>query len=194
MKPDWYESFAGLSSNEVEGVDFRICVLDRPSDILIMAPHGGSIESGTSEIARAIARSDYALYLFEGLRPDRAHCELHITSHKFNEPKALEIARKSSTLIAVHGRANKGDEVTTWLGGLDADLVAKIERALCENGFRAQQVKDVLAGMCPRNICNRSGSDRGVQLEIPRALRDRLIGDTEQLKAFAEAIRQANHN
>jgi phage replication-related protein YjqB (UPF0714/DUF867 family) len=53
--------------------------------VAIIAPHGGKIEPGTSEIAAAIAGDDYSLYRFQGLR-DRPREELHITSAKFDEP------------------------------------------------------------------------------------------------------------
>ena len=190
MPQDWYDSFAKLSDKEVDGIDFQVCVLDRQSDTLIIAPHGGCIEPGTSDIARAIAKSDYSLYLFEGLKP-RAHCELHITSHKFDEPKAIEITRTSLKLIAVHGRADRVDGKTTWLGGLNADLRAKVEEALYENGFTAHQSKGHLAGEHPNNICNRSGVNCGVQLEVPKALRRKLSGDALLMTTFAAALRKA---
>ena len=38
--------------------DFRVRVRRSKSDTVIIAPHGGGIEPGTSEIAEAIAASD----------------------------------------------------------------------------------------------------------------------------------------
>jgi phage replication-related protein YjqB (UPF0714/DUF867 family) len=74
---DKYRSFAELRESECEGIDFRICITDRAEPVAIIAPHGGKIESGTSEIATAIAGDCYSLYCFEGLRP-RPHSDLHI--------------------------------------------------------------------------------------------------------------------
>lgn len=190
MPQDWYNSFAELSTKETDGIDFLVSVLNRNSSTLIIAPHGGRIEPGTSEIARAIARSEYSLYLFEGLKP-RAHCELHITSHKFDEPEALKIVRKSVILIAIHGRADGTDEETTWLGGLNSKLGENVKEALCENGFKARQSKGHLAGEHPNNICNQSNVGSGVQLEIPRSLRRKLMENTTLMATFSDAIRKA---
>ncbi|MEW4468965.1 poly-gamma-glutamate hydrolase family protein [Parasphingorhabdus sp. JC815] len=51
--------------------------------------HGGWIEPGTSEIAESIAGTEYSFYDFEALRHG-AHEDYHRTSHKFDEPKALD--------------------------------------------------------------------------------------------------------
>ena len=55
--PDKYASFALLAEAETEGTDYRIHTAPQPSPIVIIAPHGGAIEPGTSEIAAAIARN-----------------------------------------------------------------------------------------------------------------------------------------
>jgi len=65
-----YGCYADLAVAQVEGADFSVCVQRRPeSAVAILAPHGGGIEAGTSEIARAVAGSEFNLYLFEGIRP-----------------------------------------------------------------------------------------------------------------------------
>jgi phage replication-related protein YjqB (UPF0714/DUF867 family) len=53
--------------------------------VAVIAPHGGGIEPGTSELATAIAGDDFSLYLFEGLK-SAGNGELHITSTNFDEP------------------------------------------------------------------------------------------------------------
>ena len=52
---DKYSTYAKLRENEREGIDFTICIADRPASVAVIAPHGGKIEVGTSEIATAIA-------------------------------------------------------------------------------------------------------------------------------------------
>ena len=52
---DQYENFEELSQNETVGVDFRILARRARAAFDIVAPHGGGIEPGTSEIADAIA-------------------------------------------------------------------------------------------------------------------------------------------
>jgi phage replication-related protein YjqB (UPF0714/DUF867 family) len=44
----------------------------------VIAPDGGSIEPGTSEIALKIAGLDFSFYAFEGRRKQHNNC-LHIT-------------------------------------------------------------------------------------------------------------------
>ena len=42
---------------------------NRGSLVAIIAPHGGKIEPGTSEIVRSIAAEDYNFCAFEGIKP-----------------------------------------------------------------------------------------------------------------------------
>ena len=58
MTADQYSSFKQLFEQEKPGIDYHIAVEDRGTDVLIMAPHGGRIEPGTSEIACDIAGGD----------------------------------------------------------------------------------------------------------------------------------------
>jgi phage replication-related protein YjqB (UPF0714/DUF867 family) len=56
---DSYKGFSDLARTQVVGTDYRIHV--RPntgSSIGVIAPHGGSIEQYTSDIARAVAGAD----------------------------------------------------------------------------------------------------------------------------------------
>jgi phage replication-related protein YjqB (UPF0714/DUF867 family) len=80
---DKYANFQQLSAAERRGIDYRICAVCRDSRVAIIAPHGGKIERGTSDFARAIAGEDYNLYCFEGLRR-RPLRDLHITSAHFD--------------------------------------------------------------------------------------------------------------
>lgn len=195
MPKDRYENFAELSAGEREGTDFLVTVKERDSCVLIMAPHGGHIEPGTSEVASCIAHPDFSSYHFEGLWPGRKHCELHITSHKFDEPKALCVVAKSSVVLAVHGRADTQngvtDKETVWVGGLDERLGSMIVRNLIDGGFKAGVVKSRMAGKDRDNICNRGKKSRGVQLELPRDLRSRLSADDEHIAKFAGLVRAA---
>jgi phage replication-related protein YjqB (UPF0714/DUF867 family) len=189
MAKDWYCNYGELAASESKDDDYGIAVYDRCSNILIMAPHGGAIEPATSEIAHAIAGSDFSIYLFEGLKPGRKHCELHITSASFDEPQAIEIARNTEKLIAIHGRADKDDPDTVWLGGLDSELVKAIKTSINAGSFKAIQCSGKLAGKHTLNICNRSNTNKGVQLEIPRTLRNRLKANTGELIEFSNLVR-----
>ncbi|PLP59028.1 replication protein [Mesorhizobium loti] len=190
MKKDWYECFSQLEQKEREGIDFRRLALERGSALAVVAPHGGEIEPHTSIIARTIAGEKLSLYLFEGLRPHRDHCELHITSENFDEPSVAPIVSGADTVLGVHGRADDGDGETTWVGGLDFQRRDGIVTALLKAGFSAEirQPGQLLAGTAPNNICNRGKTRAGIQLEIPRSLRDQLAGDAEKLSIFANAV------
>lgn len=191
--PDRYTSFSALREHETEGVDYRIHVEDRSSHVAVIAPHGGFIEPATSEIAQTIADARFSLYCFEGLDAARFHHELHVTSENFNEPTALSLVANSSIVVAVHGRTDRDDPQTSWIGGLDISLRDRIVAALRLNGFAAvsRAKGEALAGASAGNICNRGKRRAGIQLEIPRGIRDVLMRDATELTQYASAIRGA---
>ncbi len=186
---DRYDSFAALAAREIEGVDYRICVTERASPVAIIAPHGGLIEPGTSQIAAAIAADRFSLYCFEGL--NRANsARLHITSSRFDEPRALALVSASELAIGIHGRKDRGDDASIWVGGLHEALRDAICEALAKAGFKAKAVGDGhrLAGRSPANICNRSSIGAGVQLEVPKTLRMALVNEARDRAAFATTV------
>ena len=85
MGQDKYPNFHWLRRSPLE--HFRIERADGPdrSDVAVVAIHGGKIEPGTSELARAVARDDHPFYLFEGLKP-QGNRDLHISSGRFDDP------------------------------------------------------------------------------------------------------------
>jgi phage replication-related protein YjqB (UPF0714/DUF867 family) len=153
----------------------------------MIAPHGGRIEPGTSEIAATIAGDTQSFYAFEALRPG-----LHITSARFDEPQALALVGEAQKVVAIHGRADNGDPLTVGVGGLDMALRDEIVAALRAVGFAAAIVtQGRLAGRDLANICNRSATGAGVQLELPRTLRTQLTTEPIRLGAFCDAVRRA---
>ena len=175
MEP--YESFAALQANETIGTDFRIRVHYGQSGITIMAIHGGGIEPGTTEIAEAVAGKAHTFYTFSGLKLS-GNAQLHISSRKFDEPLGLDIARHARMLITVHGC--KDTKMMTYLGGRHHQLKQKIKIELTLAGF---PVTDGVRfpGINPKNICNKSRSGMGVQLEISIGMRIRLFEDIKRL-------------
>jgi phage replication-related protein YjqB (UPF0714/DUF867 family) len=157
----------------------------------VIAPHGGKIEVGTSEIARAIAEDCYSLYCFEGLRR-RPHRDLHITSTKFDEPQCQHLIATCDFVVSVHGLS--GTHKVVEVGGLDFGLRDAIGRELSDAGFTTKIVTEGLhAAVSNNNICNRGQRRMGVQLELTRGLRDALLrqSKTSQLPVFAQAVRAA---
>ena len=187
--PDRFQNFDDLRRNMSEA-DYRIRIVHRNSNVAIIAPHGGKIEPGTSLVAAAIAGEIFNLYCFEGNRV-RGNRDLHVTSHRFDEPRCLALVETVDVVVAIHGERGRDDPDTTLLGGLDFALRERIGEALSACGFEARFNPGKLPGLQARNICNRGRSSRGVQLEIPRSLRDQLAKNAERLEQFSHAVRVA---
>jgi len=185
---DSYRCFAQLAAGERRGTDYQIVVRDRGNVFAVIAPHGGWIEPGTSELASAIAANDHSFYAFEGLRRGRAHGDLHITSHRFDEPQGVALVASCRSVVAVHGRADSNNP-STWLGGRHDTLRRAIEAALATAGFEARLAVGPLGGTDAANICNKTVDGAGVQLELPRTLRDRLLEDERLMATYSDAIR-----
>lgn len=186
---DRYSDFDELSRNEREGVDYKIWLARRVSPVAIIAPHGGKIESGTSEIAAAIAGERYCLYCFDGLKP-RGSRPLRIPSTKFDEPKCVELISTCDIVVAVHGLKGKHEAID--VGGLDNELRDAICGSLNNAGFEAKIVTAGRhAGVSHRNICNRGRLGAGVQLEITKGLRGTLLTRPQSLTDLETAVRWA---
>ena len=184
MARDTYSCFAELKNHEEQNKDYKISISDVGSQITIIAPHGGKIEPGTSDIAKRIAAEGFNYYCFEGIKSEKNGL-LHITSHNFDEPRAVQIISKSRIVVAIH--ACTGNEKLVFLGGLDEVLKAVIANELETRGILVPEGHGKFKGSNPENICNRGTSKKGVQLEITRGLRD----DQEKRQLISEAVRAA---
>jgi phage replication-related protein YjqB (UPF0714/DUF867 family) len=188
MKPDRYAGFAELSVHEREGIEYQIRSHRRNSTLAIIAPHGGKIEPGTSEIGEAIAGERFTFYAFEGIKRGRNH-DLHITSTRFDEPECIALLQQVGAVAAIHGLSDISAEYVCVGGAHDA-LKKVVVTALRDAGFDGREDDDPAhSGADSRNICNRFSP--GIQLEISRALRDRLQEGTEDLEEFAATLRNA---
>lgn len=201
LAADTYADWGALSASETQGVDFQILTQTIPgSNVLITAIHGGGIEAGTSELAEAVAGSNYNYYLFEGIKSS-GNSVLHITATNFDEPTAIKMAAQSTRLISLHGAANdsSGDPIV-WMGGLDTALRDLIRTHLINAGFDARiaAAGSGLEGTAQGNIANRNRILAGVQLEMTKSLRDSFFVDgnrhnptTQDFTDFKNAIRAA---
>jgi len=178
--------FDDLAQLYVEGVDYAVHVMRREkSGIAVVAPHGGRIEGRTSEVARLIAGEEHALYLFEGLRTTGDNFDrLHLGSHRFDEPRALNLISGCDTVVAVHGYAASGPDVL--LGGLNEKLKRDVALALAKFGLTYLIDGHRFPGRDPRNICNRGRSGEGLQLELSSGLRK--AGDWSGLAAAVRGV------
>jgi phage replication-related protein YjqB (UPF0714/DUF867 family) len=195
---DVYENFAKLTEAEHEGDDFCVYVFKREgSNTVIVSPHGGCIEPGTSEVAKEIAKNDLSLAIFEG-RKSSGNARLHITSTNFDEPRCVRLIQESNNVVAIHGEGSA--ETVVFLGGLDQDLGEHLEVALERHGYEVKiHENSDLQGIAADNICNRGRRGVGVQLELSAGMRrtffDSLTDEgrkkpTDELKKFTTAVRE----
>ena len=183
---DELRGYDDLSRRYTEGVDFAVHVRARDrARVAVVAPHGGRIEGGTSEVSRLIAGDDHSLYLFEGLRTtnDNFHL-LHLASHCFDEPRCLGLVAGCETVVTVHGYAAPGPDVL--LGGRDEHLKQEIARELASAGVSVLAEGHRYPGRDPQNICNRGRRGAGVQLELSDRLR--LARDWMDLARAVRAV------
>jgi phage replication-related protein YjqB (UPF0714/DUF867 family) len=167
---DKYASFAELQALETLDEDYSVKLCERPAArALIIAPHGGSIEIGTSELAALIASDEYSLFTFDGHKPRGRNRDLHITSHNFDHPDCVALAARHSVVLAIHGC--KGDSTHIYVGGLDEELNALLTDRLSAAGFPATSHGHRYPGRNRLNICNRGARGRGAQLEFTLDLR-----------------------
>lgn len=198
MAEDKYSDFDHLKAAEPAKA-WRAFASPRQSDVVVIAPHGGGIEQGTSELAVAIAGQSLSLYVFEGLK-GAGNADLHVTSSNFDEPLGVDLVNQTRTVLAIHGERNDKVEVI-YLGGLDQVLGAVLGEKLASAGFVVQRhKKPSMQGIAKANICNRGSSGKGVQLELSKGLRRKFfmsmtpIGrqqPTERFHAFVSAVRNA---
>lgn len=167
MTRDRYDSFRALEQHAPRD-GWRVVPRELPgSDVLIVAPHGGHIEIGTSELAAAIAGDDHSLYCFEGLRPYGCR-ELHVTSHRFDDPVALRMAERSSIVVSIHGCRG---HAAIHVGGLDRAFARSLTDALAAAHYPSGSEGHPYPAVHPENICNRGRRGVGVQLEFTADLR-----------------------
>ena len=183
---DRYQNFNELSENE--NAFFIEQNLVPNSTWLIAAPHGGNIESGTTVIAWAISHAcSSSYYSFIGKKePDGG--DLHLTSHHFDEPIALQLAASHPRLLCVHGILAENGE-GAWLipGGAYRQAQELLKQNL--NGIVNLREETPLGkkypGVHPKNICNRGSRGEGLQIELSSELRKQLLSNPDFLEAFS---------
>lgn len=165
---DVYTNYAHLAGQERENVAYRILVKPQPG-LAVIAPHGGRIEAGTSEIAEGVAGTNFAFYAFEGLLEGNNR-KLHITSTRFDEPRAMQMVTNATMVLTIHGESSS--EEVVYIGGRNEDLCRKLTEKLRAAGFDVRtHPRKELQGLSSENICNRGKPNGGVQLELSAGLR-----------------------
>ncbi|WP_019891235.1 poly-gamma-glutamate hydrolase family protein [Streptomyces purpureus] len=170
----------------------------------VIAPHGGGIEAGTSELCLAIAgytlagagsthpapvegvpQRDY--WMFEAIT---SHKDLHVTSTHCDDPAALAVCGNNLYAVSLHGFSpDTGPAKQILIGGRDQRLMRNLGWAFAKHGLTtdttdpALAVQVVIAGVDsplngddPANIVNRTRTGAGAQLEISTELRRAMFG------------------
>jgi phage replication-related protein YjqB (UPF0714/DUF867 family) len=190
-----YAGFAELSARVPAG-SFVISLRDCGSEVAVLAPHGGSIDPGTSEIALAIAGDDLSWYLFEGRKTAGVE-RLRLPSTRFDEPFGLALAESVRAVVVVQALRVSVDAV--HVAGGDEPLAASVAKALAGAGFEArhapaadlEDAPDEEAGArVPRRLCDR-GRRPGIELQCGGILRRRLAVQAAARRSFAGAVRSA---
>src|SRR4030095_10594712 len=206
--PDTYKSMTELYAKEQEGINYTkewymhrwryktSGSYKKENEIFIMAPHGGGIETGTTELALATAgftndfnahpvtSKKYDYFIFNGINSKSKNDDLHVTSSKYDDPVANELVRHSLISLAFHGCTDEQPVETTGtgykaclIGGLDKPFKKILNRRLDEAGFNAFiTTQESLNGDIPENIINTNRRKTGAQFELTTSFRNSLFG------------------
>ncbi|MFE2487936.1 poly-gamma-glutamate hydrolase family protein [Streptomyces mirabilis] len=160
----------------------------------VIAPHGGGIEGGTSELCLAIAGyhpADLAptpvagpvhdFWMFEGLMSS-GNGALHVTSTHCDDTIARSLCAGSLNALSLHGCSpeqaglESGAEAVL-IGGLNPTFRQYLLEEFTAVGIRAVAAsgEEEIAGISPDNICNRTLLGMGAQLEMTTALRTAMF-------------------
>lgn len=213
---DLYPSNTALYADPtlVEGVDYgrryRRHLIDdqspqgRPGFLrtTVIAPHGGGIEAGTSELCLAVAGyhpadlapipavgSAHDFWMFEGLRSSN-NSALHVTSTHCDDTVVRAMCSGSLNVLSLHGTttARAGLETgaqAVLVGGLNPNFRQYLLEEFAAVGVRAVAASGEggIAGISPENICNRSMLGMGAQLELTTELRAAMFAPGKNTRA-----------
>lgn len=180
---DNYSSMTDLMS-KVNSDLWEIQLKRTDSNIISLAPHGGGIEVGTTELAKRISElGDYCFFSFLG-KKSSGNSELHVTSTHYDEPSILNLIKDTDYSISVHGAS--GTDPKVYMGGGNNALRNLIWDKLESIGIVCEVPGNNIAGVEPKNIANRTRTGGGVQLELTTALRSSLFADNNSGRANRE--------
>jgi phage replication-related protein YjqB (UPF0714/DUF867 family) len=193
-------------SNLTEGVDYARRhrrherfddSLSRSGEVpktVIIAPHGGGIERGTSELCLAVAGYHpatlpevppagvtYDYWMFEGVR-EAGNAPLHVPSTGCDDDMAVSLCAGSKNALALHGFRPEpelpADTQIILVGGRNRILKEYLLEGFEPTGLEAVVAQHgELDGNDPLNIVNRTLDGQGAQLELSTPLRDAMFGE-----------------
>jgi phage replication-related protein YjqB (UPF0714/DUF867 family) len=163
--------------------------------LAVIAPHGGGIEPGTSELCLAVAGYHpaslavtpsggpvYDYWMFEGLRSS-GNSELHVTSTHCDDPYARALCAGARYAVSLHGCTTSAaglpdGTAAVLVGGRDSTLRSYLLQRYAQAGIQAVDASNhpSLSGTDPDNIVNRTLLGMGAQLELTTPLRTAMFG------------------
>lgn len=120
----------------------------------------------------------------KGIRQAGNYAALHLTSHKFDEPRCLALLSACDHVVAIHGCGGKAQRVL--MGGLDDPLKISIGQAIARLGVEVDLKGHSFPATDPNNICNRGRRGVGVQVELTLGLR--LDGPRDAVSAAIRSV------
>ncbi|MFI8825539.1 poly-gamma-glutamate hydrolase family protein [Streptomyces sp. NPDC053431] len=170
----------------------------------VIAPHGGGIEAGTSELCMAVAGYkpfDHGIdpstvavagevqrdfWMFEALTHSS---DQHITSTNCDDPAALAVCANNLYAVSLHGFSDASQRKII-IGGRDERLKRNLAASFEKCGItpytgnigwnvivEVAAAGDPINGDDPANIVNKTRTGAGAQLEISTAMREAMFGD-----------------
>lgn len=189
-----YPSMSALRKVEQAGVAYDLAWTITDSPLIVIAPHGGAIESRTSEITSAVAGTDHTQCQFGGKLPaGQNYPRLHVTSEHWDVEECLILIGQRTHALSIHGTA-KADKVV-YIGGRDTATGAELATALRAAGFSVVQPAPAeIAGTSTQNFVNKDADGAGVQLELTTELRMELFPTKDgppstRGQSFVDAVR-----
>lgn len=192
LRSDLTDAEAEAQSEFVE----RVSEVGTSAGLVVLAPHGGAIESGTDDQAEAVFASLSALskpcvaWRCKGWRAGGgAYSAWHITSTEIHEnsfPALAGILNEWTAFpygVSFHGY---GEDIVAVGGGAPRALLDEVAEAISAELGTDHPVEVVTsgeyAGTSPENIVNWLTTSGGVQIEQPLAVR------TDHWQAVAAAV------
>jgi phage replication-related protein YjqB (UPF0714/DUF867 family) len=162
---------------------------------VILAPHGGGIERGTSELCLAVAGYHpanlpitppagvtYDYWMFEGIR-EGGNADLHVTSTGCDDLVAVLLCAGALGALSLHGFKPENldpprspNEQIVFVGGCDDLLRDLLVETLHDVNLPVEAAVGELDGDSVCNIVNRTLRGKGAQLELSEPLRDTMFG------------------
>ncbi|MBK9144681.1 MAG: poly-gamma-glutamate hydrolase family protein [Candidatus Melainabacteria bacterium] len=182
---DFYADLYSLKADLKQGIDYVIYCRPGKSGVTVVAPHGGNIESGTSELARAIAGNEHNLFDFVFMNGS-FRSRGHVTSTNFMDERLASLLSRSRICVSLHRMRDRHHRI--YLGGRNRELKELASERLCAMGFITELEPPRLKGVDKRNFVNLA-SERGLQVEIPVPVAEALLPGVSEYARSASVYR-----